>query len=244
MPQLATPSGRLLHPRENLSQVSNLASVAAGTESFCDGCSSVMLDIRGTFVGTVTLEGTVDGSNWTPILLYPVNQASIVPVLGPTAIGLWTGDVSKFSRVRPRMTVWTSGTANCTVVSDNSPFVVPDIAHVSLTATAAVSTAVTLTIPAPGAGLRQYVTGLSIERFATALLTAAAAPIIITSTGLVGTPSWNTPLEAAAQGTMFTRDIQFPTSIPNAAQNATAVITYPIVTGAICRLTAYWRIGQ
>ena len=49
------------------------------------------------------------------------------------------------------------------------------------TITAALSTAATLNLTAPGAGLRHYITGLRIERHAAALLGAGTTPVVVTT---------------------------------------------------------------
>src|SRR5574343_456089 len=80
-------------------------------------------------------------------------------------------------------------------------------------------TAVTLTIAAPGAGLRQYLTYLAINRFAVALLTAAATPVTVTTTNLPGSLAFSFAADAAAAGSLdrWREDFAYP--IASSAQN-------------------------
>ena len=71
------------------------------------------------------------------------------------------------------------------------------------TITAAVSMAATLTLTAPGAGLRHYITGLRIEHHTAALLTAGTTPVVVTTTNLPGALAFSIPMEAAAQGSVY-----------------------------------------
>ena len=68
------------------------------------------------------------------------------------------------------------------------------------TATAAISTGVTLTLAAPGAALFQYLSTLEITMFAGAALTAAATPTLVTTTNLPGSPVFSFSIPAMAQG--------------------------------------------
>lgn len=73
---------------------------------------------------------------------------------------------------------------------------------IGATATAAAGSAVTLTIPAGAAGIFNYLSFLDIQAYAAAALTGAATPVTVTTTGILGTPSWRFAT-AAAIGTLF-----------------------------------------
>lgn len=238
----------LLHPRENLFITGNLSAANTEIVADCDGCASVMMDLRGTFSGTMEVAGTVDGTNWIPIPLRPVNQASklwVATVVGTTQ-GLWAGECSGFRRVRARCTAFTSGTFVVTLSASLAAMdrmaesmVTPNL--VTILGTAAAIT--TLTLPAPGAGLRHYITYLSINRFATALLTAQAAPVAVTTTNLPGTLAFSVPAEAAAQGTLdrWREDFAFP--LAASAQNAATTIVCPATTAVQWRMTAGFYVA-
>lgn len=232
-----------LHPREAIFSTANLGSLNAETIIFSDGCSTVTLDLRGTFNLTVEVSGTVDGTNWTPIPMRPVNQAALAYVAAITgsAAGTWVGMCAGYRQVRVRVTAYTSGSATTTLAANTAAYdnllFGPQTTGIGTTIGTA-GAATTLTLTAPGVGLRHYLTYLAINRFATALLTAAAAPVAVTTTNLPGTLAFSFPAEAAAQGTIdrWREDFSFP--IASSAQNTATTIVCPATTGVIWRITA------
>jgi hypothetical protein len=237
-----------LHPRETVFLIGNLATVNAELIIPCDGSASVMLDLRGTFSLTHEVSGTIDGTNWTLIVMRPINQAAkkYVATIAGAVAGLWVGNCAGFRQVKTRVTAFTSGSCVTTIAASN---VLPDDAKEALitsdmvTNTGAASAAVTLTLAAPGAGLRHYLTYLAINRFASALLTAGATPVLVTTTNLPGAMAFSVPADAAAQGTMdrYREDYSYP--IAAVAQNTATTIVAPITTGVIWRLTAGFYVA-
>jgi hypothetical protein len=235
------------HPRENLFIAGNLGAPNAEIIVDCDGSSTVALDLRGTFSLTVEVAGTVDGTNWTLIPLRPINLASVayVAAVVGTAAGTWVGPCAGFRRVRARVTAYTSGTAVATLSASTAPIdqslalIAPSI----VTAVGAAAAAVTLTLPSPGAGLRHYLTYLSINRFAAAVLTAAAAPVTVTTTNLPGSLALSFAADAAALGTIdrWREDFAYP--IAASAQGTATTIVAPVTTGVIWRLTAGFYVA-
>jgi hypothetical protein len=106
------------------------------------------------------------------------------------------------------------------------------------TAVGAAAAAVTLTLAAPGVGLRHYLTYLSMNRFAAAALTAAAVPVTVTTTNLPGTLAFSFAADAALQGTLdrWREDFSYP--VMTVAQNTATTIVCPATTGVIWRVTA------
>lgn len=106
------------------------------------------------------------------------------------------------------------------------------------TAVGASGAAVTLTLAAPGAGLKHYLTYLAVDRFAAATLTAGAAPVTVTTTNLPGSLAFSFAADAAAQGTLdrWREDFAFP--IAASALNTATTIVCPATTGVIWRVTA------
>jgi len=247
--KLSTDLGaaRVLHPRENLYVTGNLGSVNAEVIIASDGCASVMVDLRGTFSGTFEVAGTVDGTNWTAIPVRGVNIAAIgyVAAITGTAAGVWIGGCLGYRQVRIRCTAYTSGSATTFLSVSNAPDDAPQTTTTTtiVTAVGAAAAAVTLTLAAPGAGLRQYLTYLSINRFATALLTAAAAPVTVTTTNLPGSLAFSFPADAAAQGSLFPwrEDLAFP--LAASAQNTAVTVVAPVTTAVIWRVTAGYFIA-
>jgi hypothetical protein len=238
----------VLDPRETLFIAGTLGSLNAEVITDADGCTTVSVDLRGTFNMTVELSGTVDGVNWLPIPVRPINIASVayVAAITGTAAGVWVGKCGQYRRVRARVTAYTSGSATAVLSAENgllddslNGMVTPLI----VTAVGAAGATVTLTLPAPGAGLRHYITYLSINRFATALLTAAATPVTITTTNIPGSLAFSFPAEAAPQGTIdrWREDLAFPLAV--SAQNTATTVVCPVTTNVIWRVTAGYYVA-
>lgn len=244
MAKLATDlRSATLHPREAIFSTATLGSLNAETIIFSDGCGTVTLDLRGTFNLTVEVAGTVDGTNWTLIPLRPINVASVayVAAVTGTTAGTWVGQCAGYRQVRARVTAYTSGSATTTLAANTAQYdnlMFGPVASGIGTTVGTAGAATTLTLAAPGAGLRHYLTYLSINRFATALLTAAATPVTVTTTNLPGTLAFSFPAEAAAQGTLdrWREDFAFP--VASAAQNTNTTIVGPATTNVIWRITA------
>ena len=237
-----------LHPREVVLGTGTLGALNAEVIIVCDGSGAVSLDLRGTFSMTIEVAGTVDGTNWTLIPVKPVNQASklYVAAVTGTAAGTWVGACAGFTRVRARVTAYTSGSATTTLSAsvgllDQSldGLITPTLG----TTVGASGAAVTLTIAAPGAGLRQYLTYLSINRFAVALLTAGAAPVTVTTTNLPGSLAFSFAADAAAAGTLdrWREDFAYP--LASSAQNTATTIVCPATTNVIWRVSAGWYVA-
>ena len=72
-----------------------------------DGAFGIQLS--GTWVGTVTFQGTLDNSTWSSVGVVPSGQATTTTTA--TANGLWQGSGSGLLKIRANMTAYTSGTA-------------------------------------------------------------------------------------------------------------------------------------
>ena len=247
---LVTPTAgtALLHPRETIIGTGTIGAINGEVVIPVDGCSSVAIDLRGTFSMTLEVAGTVDGTNFTAIPVRPINQASItyVAAVTGTTAGTWVGKCAPFRSVRIRCTSYTSGAAVTTITGDTAALddsLQGMVTTVAATATGATGAAVTLTIASPGAGLRQYLTYVGIIRSATALLTAGAAPTVVTTTNLPGALAFTFGADASPQGTdkVIREDFAYPLA---ASAQATAVtIVCPVTTGVIWRVTAGYYIA-
>lgn len=237
-----------LHPRENLVATGNLGALNAEIIVDCHGSNTVSLDLRGTFNLTVEVSGTIDGANWQVIPIRPINQNPVLYVLSlaGSGAGSWIGECSGYDRVRVRVTAYTSGAAVATLLASTA--VLP--AYLQSAVTNSIGTtlgtagaATTLTLAAPAAGLRHYITGITIERFATATLTAAAVPVAITTTNLPGTLAFTFPAEAAAQGAVATKREEFSLPLAASIQANPTTIVCPATTNVIWRVTAGFYVA-
>lgn len=241
-------SSGALHPRENLFVTGNLGSLNAEVILSADGCATVTLDLRGTFNLTIEVAGTVDGTNWTLIPMRPINQAAVayVAAIAGSAAGSWMGMCAGYRQVRARVTAYTSGSATTFLSVSNAlydPLMWGVTTSNSVTTVGTAGAATTLTIPSPGAGLRNYLTYLSINRFATALLTAGAAPVTVTTTNLPGSLAFSFAADAAAAGSLdrWREDFSFP--FASSAQNTATTIVCPATTNVIWRVTAGFYVA-
>jgi hypothetical protein len=243
----AANNALLLHPRENLTATGNLGSVNAEIIADADGCSSFALDLRGTFSQTVEVSGTVDGFNWTLIPVKSFAGSSFGPYLASIAgavAGVYVGPVGPYRRIRARVTAYTSGSAVAVLMASNAslPPDAFDASTFTATIAGAAGAAVTLTLPAPGANLRHYLQWLRVDRFAAALLTAGATPVVATTTNLPGALAISIAAEAAAAGSSIPYLFDFPAPIQSSAQNTATTIVLPITTSVLWRVTAGYQV--
>jgi hypothetical protein len=77
------------------------------TEPIEGGFSAVIMQVSGTFVGTITFEATVDGNNWVNILVDNLNTGSAS--LTATGPGIFRATALGLAQVRARISAYTSG---------------------------------------------------------------------------------------------------------------------------------------
>lgn len=115
---------------------------------------------------------------------------------------------------------------------------IPKAADLAVTATAAAAAGVTLTLPAAGAGLFHYITSLEITLFAAAAGTAAATPVIVTSTNLPGSLAWSFEAKAAAVGERASIMVPLLVPLKVSAANTATTIVCPASASRIWRVNA------
>lgn len=109
-------------------------------------------------------------------------------------------------------------------------------ATLHVTATAAVNTASTATLPAAGAGLFHYITHIELVKLYSVIGVAAGAGVIVTSTNLPGNPSWTTEQLASPAGTA-TKVIVYSPATPLKSSVANTATTFV----APLQLQTIWR---
>ena len=222
----------------------NLGALNAEALVDLNGHATLMVDIRGVFVGTAVFEGTIDGTNYITLMGYNVTTATYV--VGVTALAQIALNCAGYRRLRVRCSAYTSGTivvAMRATTADYTSIIERIPATLGVTVTAASGVAATLTLPAPGAGMYQYVDWIRIEKFAAALLTAAATPVLVTSTNMPGTMTHNFAADAAAQGTIAEKLIAGSMPIRATTANTAITVVCPATTNIIWRVNASYRIG-
>jgi len=89
-----------------------LGVLNATVELHLTGSSGFALDVRGTFVATITVQGTIDGGNWFTLSVLPAGSATNTALVSTaTAAGAWVGNANGLHAVRVIATAYTSGTA-------------------------------------------------------------------------------------------------------------------------------------
>lgn len=109
-----------------------------------------------------------------------------------------------------------------------------------ITNTGAANAGVTLTLPAAGAGLFHYITGIHIQRTATAALVGSAT-LVITTTNIPGALAWSVGNAMVAGGTQNDVVMDFSCPIKASAANVATTIVCPAPGAAVLwRVTAYY----
>ena len=103
------------------------------TSTDVSGYATFALQISGTFVGTLTLQGSNDNTNFSAVYGSWINNTQ--PTTTATTTGIITGSCN-FRYLRVRMTLYTSGTATGTLELKTMPFAQTNITgQVSATST-------------------------------------------------------------------------------------------------------------
>lgn len=72
------------------------------------GKENAAFQVKGTFVGTVTWEGTIDGLNWSVVRVTPLATGTVATTT--TTAGLFQIAVQGLHALRARISAYTSGT--------------------------------------------------------------------------------------------------------------------------------------
>lgn len=90
------------------------AAAATGNGNTLDvvGQAACVLALTGTFVGTVTFEGTIDGSNWFSVMAVKLGDGSIATTA--TSTGMYRIACAGITSVRARVSAYTSGSITAT----------------------------------------------------------------------------------------------------------------------------------
>lgn len=115
--------------------------------------------------------------------------------------------------------------------------------NLCVTNTGVAGAAVTLTLPAPGAGLFHYITSIQIVKFNTALLTVAATPVLVTSSNLPGNPVWSFPADAGAQGVVSEQMLAPSTPLKSTTANTASTVAGPVTTSVLWRINVTYFTG-
>ena len=242
--QIDTITGQTL--TDSRPSTATIAALAATVQVDVQGASIVGVDLRSAaFTGTVVFETTIDGTNWNAALgIQGSGLISLVTGAGAVSAQFVVG-VSGSRSMRIRCSAYTSGTLTVALrgtIADYATFALPVVAPLAVTATAAVNTAVTLTLPAPSAGLFHVVTRIQIDRFFVTAGLAGTTPTIVTSTNLPGTMAWSFSTIGAI-GDLKSIIIEPSQPLRSSASGTATTIVCPASTDTIWRASAIYGLG-
>lgn len=181
-----TADGRIRALTDDNIVLGTAAANSTGVTLAAPGNSTVLVDVRGTWVGTLTFQGTVDGTNWLSINAFP--QAGGISVTTTTGNGDWYIDPTGYLQVRAEFTAYTSGTVTVAMegssgthansVTDGYGLIQtgPPLANSwSLTHTPTTGTQATASQAAGAAGVKHVCTSLSFGTWQNGTGAASAA---------------------------------------------------------------------
>lgn len=261
MSVLKNAANAIVPIREQRRVTGTLAALNAVVALDLNGDESCLVDLRAgaAVTATVSFQGTIDGTNWFPILALPYYALTgTLPVCGqplisdafaaiiPTRIyALATGGLKT---IRILASAWTSGSLTVNIASGPEFSMHPNMyvrpTTLLVTATGAVSAAVTATIPAV-TGLRHYIDFIDVIATADAAIAAATAtPLIITTTNLPGTPAITVGRPIMAIGDQRTYRFDPGSNGFGALLAGTATtVVCPVFTSVIWRINVGYRLG-
>jgi hypothetical protein len=222
----------------------NIASTNAEVFFDIDKQATAGIDVRGTFNLQLIAECTIDGINYFQVPIWNIATEAHIPVI--SAAGSYQVNIPSGSkRLRIRCTSFTSGSATVALrgTEIDTFLYAKDIPALAATVTAAVGAVATLTIPAAGVGLFNYLVAVYIEKFAAAVLTAAATPVLVPVTGLAGLPVLSFSASADALGTCVPKEIVPNKPIKGSASNTALVVSCPATPNVIWRINAVYYVG-
>ena len=221
--------------------------------------NNILVQLTGTWVGTVTFLGSIDGITYYPIPACALN--SVTASWSSTAnnnASLWS-IYSGFNYFSVRVTAYTSGTVSATVLGEKAQSParpVTGIVAVTGTVTSSgtvsdqrasnlavavsgpINTVVTATLPAVAAQFH-YITSIQLTKLYGAASTANPSGISCTSTNLPGAMSWLVEAPAAAAGSAATViDLMPTTPIRSAAAGIATTLVAPADPAAVWQ----WRV--
>lgn len=93
--------------------VGSLTALASVVAAAVKGAKSAVVQVTGTFVGTITFEASVDGVAWSTVQV--IVQATSALATTTTTTGLFLVPNPGFGFIRARMSSYTSGTAGVNI---------------------------------------------------------------------------------------------------------------------------------
>ena len=263
MSTLKNADGNFMPHMEGRSSFGTLAAINSEVVHNVNGDASAVIYFTstGTLNCTYNIQASIDGFNFFDVPAFPIAQACFAGTIPNSAQPLVSEAINAanvaralcvatggYRKIRIRLTAYTAGTMTVTINSDEAPSPNPYLRDqkagvLSVTGTAAVSTAVTVTLPAV-TSLRHYIDRISVVRSATAALTASATPVLVTTTNIPGLPVFTFGSDAGGVGIDREQVMDFGGAGMGAIALGTATtVVCPAYTGVIWRVNVAYRLG-
>lgn len=105
-------------PDTDQTAVGSIAALSALVAVNTNGCATLNINILGTFVATMVVQGTLDGTNWINLNLFSITSG-YVSISSTSSVGAYYVPCAGFKQIRIISTAYTSGTANITMEASN-----------------------------------------------------------------------------------------------------------------------------
>lgn len=215
-----------------VSATGSLAALNATVPLTLNGATGFAVDVRGTFVATILIQGTIDGTNWITLSVLPVGAGLNVAQVGSVAAqGAWWGNGNGLLQVRATASAYTSGTATVVVRAMQATGMVYNMPAGQTTQPVSGTVGVS-TLPALPTGINNI--GQVAFQFNGLLADVASAAITTNTTTAAFTPTWgvsyqiNIPVTVVT-GTSPTMDVSIEESDDNGT-NWFKVYDFPRIT--------------
>lgn len=258
-------AGTVIPVRERREASGTLAALNAEVVAPMNGDQFALVVVVSTsFIGTLEFTGQSDtaGTNYFSVPAYPVSPSCAggtilvagQPILNHAIVAanttiVYAVPVGQLRGLRVRASAYTSGSAAITITSEPALSLHtllngnPAPATLLVTATGAAGVAVTATLPAV-AGLRHYIDEVAVVRSATAALVAAAAPVLVTTTNLPGTPALTFGSDVSmVGGDKEQRLVTGSGSLAASVLGTATTIVCPAYAGVIWRVNVAYHLG-
>lgn len=208
-----------------------------------EGRQTAMIDMRGTFVGTLTFAYSVDGVNFQDAPVMQEGGSKWLP--GASAVGTYFAYCPGAQLVRVRCTAYTSGSIITTLRATNvpRPFVAVEPVE-PLRVLGGINSVTTLTIPAGGVNLFTFLTSLTIKAInGSAVAVAGSALITTANTNTVIQTTFDNTFAAWSTRTLL--DWQPPSPIRTTTANTLTNIVVPALgAGMQAEIIATFKYGR
>lgn len=254
--------GQFVPVRERRDIAGTLGALNAEVVLPLNGDEHALVYVQNTnFIGTIEFSGLGDAvAGFLPIVAYPYSVGCVggtVPLAGQplltdallaaNTVRVYSVPVGQLRALRVRASSYTSGACAVTITSDvNFPLntaIESKPSTLFVTATGAAAAGVTATLPAV-AGLRHVIDFIRVTRSASAALTAGAAPTVVTTTNMPGSPALTFGASADLQGVDRVEELNFgSTGLAASVLGTATTIVCPVTTGVIWRVNVAYRLG-